>query len=565
MSIHITQIDIIAPFTQARDAYQLALANGFEGTLNQWLESQNEAATFAAAAEASKVVATTKAAEAASSATSAATSSSTATTKANIATTKAGEATSSATAASASAASASTSASTATTQAGIATTKASEAAASASSASAADSEATTQAGIATAEAAAASDSADNATASASTATTKASEAGTSASNAATSATNAAASAITAANASRLSAGTTTTGVPGSTAAVAITGGAGAQVLNLTVPQGPIGATGATGSTGATGPTGLTGATGPQGPIGLTGAQGIQGIQGPQGVGPVTIADAAPTSPTDGMLWMGLANEVLSIYSTTKARWIVPIARRFDADSEAWIDAVIAAGGALFGSEGDTRGKASNYFAALKTDSTGNLYSMLGRIHIPLWQVAAANAICAKSLTSGSFVGEVTHNVEGIRGDGTTGYFDTGITPADSASTGQRANIGATGSGNHGGIGPNSGTALSGLADGVFRGMLMISRTSSANRFTGFRRQSGWSVITSDTAASSALNSTRNMFTLAINGDGTPVSFLRNTMAIGISSFGKAYSESQAAKFTLINKEFYESLTGLTLP
>jgi hypothetical protein len=64
MSIQITQIDITAPFTQARDAYQLALANGFEGTLNQWLESQNEAAIFAEASSDSADAASLSAANA---------------------------------------------------------------------------------------------------------------------------------------------------------------------------------------------------------------------------------------------------------------------------------------------------------------------------------------------------------------------------------------------------------------------------------------------------------------------------------------------------------------------
>jgi hypothetical protein len=94
--------------------------------------------------------------------------------------------------------------------------------------------------------------------------------------------------IDAANASRLTAGTTTTGAPGSSAAVTITGAAGSQALNVTVPQGPKGDTGAQGvkgDTGATGPKGDTGAQGIQGvkgDTGATGPQGIQGIQGPKG-------------------------------------------------------------------------------------------------------------------------------------------------------------------------------------------------------------------------------------------------------------------------------------------
>jgi len=36
-----------------------------------------------------------------------------------------------------------------------------------------------------------------------------------------------------------------------------------------------------------------------------------------------------------------------------------------------------------------------------------------RLYFPVWQLAAANAICMKSLTSGTFVGSVTHATKGI--------------------------------------------------------------------------------------------------------------------------------------------------------
>lgn len=80
----------------------------------------------------------------------------------------------------------------------------------------------------------------------------------SATAAANSATAAATSATNAADASRLTAGTVTTGAPGSSASIRITGSAGSQVLNVTVPRGDV---------GATGPAGATGATGPRGPAG----------------------------------------------------------------------------------------------------------------------------------------------------------------------------------------------------------------------------------------------------------------------------------------------------------
>jgi hypothetical protein len=106
---------------------------------------------------------------------------------------------------------------------------------------------------------------------------------------------AATSADEAADASRLTLGTVTTSAPGEDGDVTITGAAGAQVLNFVVPQGP------------------------------------------QGVGPVTIADAAPTSPTDGMLWMRTTTEILYLYSSAQSRWIIPYAldvdRELDSDDE----------------------------------------------------------------------------------------------------------------------------------------------------------------------------------------------------------------------------------------
>lgn len=99
---------------------------------------------------------------------------------------------------------------------------------------------------------------------------------------------AAASAVDAADASRLTVGTVTTGLAGSNASVTITGAAGEQVIDFTIPRGNTGATGPQGEQGIQGlkgDKGDTGDTGPQGIQGIqgeTGPQGIQGIQGETG-------------------------------------------------------------------------------------------------------------------------------------------------------------------------------------------------------------------------------------------------------------------------------------------
>ena len=74
-------------------------------------------------------------------------------------------------------------------------------------------------------------------------------------------------------------GTTTTGLPGTDAAVTNTGTAQNAVLNFVIPAGEIGPTGATGPQGVQGLPGATGPTGPTGPEGIAGATGPTGPSG----------------------------------------------------------------------------------------------------------------------------------------------------------------------------------------------------------------------------------------------------------------------------------------------
>ena len=81
-------------------------------------------------------------------------------------------------------------------------------------------------------------------------------------------------------------GQTTTGQPGTAAAVHNSGTSCHPVLNFTIPQG------GTGPEGPAGPQGPVGPEGPQGAAGADGAQGIQGPMGPQG----SQGPAGPTGP-----------------------------------------------------------------------------------------------------------------------------------------------------------------------------------------------------------------------------------------------------------------------------
>ena len=94
----------------------------------------------------------------------------------------------------------------------------------------------------------------------------------------------------------ISVGTTTQGLPGSSASVVNVGTSENAILNFVIPAGPTGPTGPQGATGETGSQGPTGPTGPQGATGETGAQGPTGPTGPQGATGETGAQG-PTGPT----------------------------------------------------------------------------------------------------------------------------------------------------------------------------------------------------------------------------------------------------------------------------
>lgn len=80
-------------------------------------------------------------------------------------------------------------------------------------------------------------------------------------------------------------------------------------------------------------------------------------------------------------------------------------------------ALVRAAGATVNS--NQVGEINNFYRTAK--STG-YYTSLKRLYFPIWGVAAANAIDMISLTSGTFVGGVTHATGYIQSNGTTGYL-----------------------------------------------------------------------------------------------------------------------------------------------
>jgi hypothetical protein len=65
-------------------------------------------------------------------------------------------------------------------------------------------------------------------------------------------------------------------------------------------------------------------------------------------------------------------------------------------------------------------------SAISTFISGEIaagrWDSIKRLYLPIWGSAAPNALCMKSLTSGTFVGGVTPSSGYVNTDGTTGHF-----------------------------------------------------------------------------------------------------------------------------------------------
>jgi hypothetical protein len=256
----------------------------------------------------------------------------------------------------------------------------------------------------------------------------------------------------------------------------------------------------------------------------------------------------------------------------------------DPDAKAYINAVVAAGGTV--SEGQRT--AINTF--YKTGKADGWYSSLKRLYLPIWGVAAPNAICMTSLTSGTFVGTVTHAAGYVQSDGSTGYFNTGVSLSGAGclqdstslfamtrfngalvntqrfmggqdtSSNTRAWIERYGSG----AGPNNGSSLSSATDTDNRYFFIRSRTSSAFRFNGRYRNGVYATRASDTAASQGIMTVQNMVMMAINANGVIQDYSNSGMDFCSYGFGLGFTEAQSELFGEATQNLWEDCTSLTL-
>jgi len=261
----------------------------------------------------------------------------------------------------------------------------------------------------------------------------------------------------------------------------------------------------------------------------------------------------------------------------------------DPTAKSYINAVVAAGATI------TPTQRTAIDAFVKAEKAASRWTMQKRLFFPIWGAASPNAIDMVDLTSGSFVGGVTHTAGYVTSDGTSGHFLSDVSPGGAGCTLNgagtyalytasdslnlstsarffgsqdsnflsRVSVGGRGTNRFITIGPNSNGFFAPFSIGDQRGIQFLGRNSSANRF--FFLRSATLLTDLQTDASVALNSTAPMCWLANNNNGIIGSYVTNSARLVVAGMTEGMSQANAEAFTINLKTLWETCTGLTLP
>jgi hypothetical protein len=259
---------------------------------------------------------------------------------------------------------------------------------------------------------------------------------------------------------------------------------------------------------------------------------------------------------------------------------------YDPDAAAYIAAVETA---LGSSITETQKTAIDVFS--KAEKLASRWTSIKRLYLPIWGNAAANAVCLKSLASGTFVGGVTHGAGYVQGDGSTGYFDFGVSAStlglttsggsvfalvqqSDSRTDRRHFTGAWDASNRrvavyqldsatiiGLINSSSVSVINGSSgrNGIF--LAVVNTTTS--RYLKRRTSAGVAYTTTQSVLNGVSASTINQYALGANITGS----LTDPTNARMGSYGLCLGLDSADgdAFTLNLKTLWETCTGLTLP
>lgn len=197
----------------------------------------------------------------------------------------------------------------------------------------------------------------------------------------------------------------------------------------------------------------------------------------------------------------------------------------------------------------------------------SIWALFSRLYPFVGGDATKHAVCLKSLTSGSFVGTVTQDANGITGDGATGYFDTGFSLTSQTTTDNHLSVysrttAASAAVEIGALDAASATrndlwagdASSRLVarnfnDGAYLlattangGHYLSTRTGTAHK--GYRN--GSQVASNTNTADTPNVAVRNFYVLALNVSNAPLSLSPKNLAL--ASIGTGLDATQAGNF-----------------
>ena len=257
----------------------------------------------------------------------------------------------------------------------------------------------------------------------------------------------------------------------------------------------------------------------------------------------------------------------------------------DPAAKAYINAVVANGATVT----STQRNAINEF--VKSGKTDGWWSSMRRIYLPIWGIAAPNAIDIISGTSGTFTGTITHAAGYIQGDGSTGTFRFNGNPSglgltlnsgflftlcNQATTIVGVPIGAlqgvtnrcsmtSGAGTLGIEYTSSATGIN-FTQGLSNqnGVICFSRTSSSSSTLYQRKTSGFSTLATNTNTETITPPNVEVCVMARGRTSTTQDNYTNGRH-GAYGIGLGMPQANVSNFTFALKNLWETCTGLTLP
>jgi hypothetical protein len=260
----------------------------------------------------------------------------------------------------------------------------------------------------------------------------------------------------------------------------------------------------------------------------------------------------------------------------------------DPDAKSYINAVAATGVTVT----QTQKNAINAF--VESEKAASRWTLHKRLYLPIWSLASANAIDIVTRASGTFVNSPTHGAGFVQGNGSTSYFDAGISPSSAGFTSTNGsmfslvyaadtrvdprmmmgardnNAPATGECS---LYQSNATVLTTILGRVAAvpvasltviartGILHSNRNAAQGLLLSHRRAS---VSRSVAATGTGAISTFNLSAMAIT-EGA-VRALHTNARLGAYGFGLGLSSNaEVDAFTLNLKTLWETCTGLTIP